>query len=108
MIELELTYLAKSLPTNLKECPSKKIIDLYVDGGSIHSSLRIRMSGDKYELTRKSPVEKGDASKQLETTITLNHAEFKSLSNTKSRKISLSMKEERQNSMCSKMVWVDW
>lgn len=87
MIELELTYLAKSLPTNLMTCPSKKITDLYVEGGSIHSSLRIRMNGDKYELTRKTPVEDDDASKQIETTITLNRTEFESFSDTKSRRV---------------------
>lgn len=84
MIELELTYLARSLPTNLKELPSKKIIDRYVAGGSLHSSLRIRMNGDNYELTRKAPVSRGDASTQSETTIVLNRAEFESLSHTKS------------------------
>jgi CYTH domain-containing protein len=87
MIELELTFLAKSLPPNLKNCPAKKIVDLYVEGGSIHSSLRIRRNGEEFELTRKAPVEAGDASKQSETTISLNQSEFESLSSTKSREI---------------------
>ena len=87
MIELELTYLAKALPASLKDCPSKKIIDLYVDNGTDHSDLRIRKNGDIFELTRKTPVEDGDASKQTETTINLNPIEFESFSNTKSRRI---------------------
>jgi len=87
MIELELTYLAKTLPANLKDCPSKKIIDLYVDNGTDHSDLRIRQNGDTYELTRKTPVEDGDASKQTETTISLNQTEFGSFSATKSRRV---------------------
>jgi CYTH domain-containing protein len=87
MIELELTYLAKTLPVNLKGCPSKKIIDLYVDNGTDHSDLRIRQNADTYELTRKVPAEGTDSSKQLETTIVLNSKEFESFSETKSRKV---------------------
>jgi CYTH domain-containing protein len=87
MVELELTYLAKTLPTNLKDCPSKRIVDLYVDNGTDHSDLRIRQSGDKYEITRKVPVEGTDSSKQLETTIVLNEAEFESFSKIKSRRV---------------------
>lgn len=87
MIELELTYLAKALPANLKDCQSKKIIDLYVDNGTDHFDLRIRRNGDKFELTRKTPVDDGDASKQTETTIDLNQTEFESFSNTKSKRI---------------------
>ena len=87
MIELELTQLAKTLPVNIKGCQSKKIIDLYVDNGTDHFDLRIRKNGDKFELTRKTPVEDGDASKQTETTISLNQAEFESFLNTKSRRI---------------------
>ncbi len=87
MIELELTFLAKSLPANLKNCASKKIVDLYIEGGSIHSSLRIRKNGDQFELTRKVPVEAGDASKQTETTISLNKEEFESLADSKARRI---------------------
>ena len=48
MIELELTYLAKTLPVNIKGCQSKKIIDLYVDNGTDHFDLRIRKNGDKF------------------------------------------------------------
>jgi CYTH domain-containing protein len=87
MIELELTYLAKTLPTTLKDCPNKTIIDLYVDNGTDHSDLRIRQNGDQYELTRKVPVSDGDASKQLETTIALNQVEFASFATTKARKV---------------------
>jgi CYTH domain-containing protein len=87
MVELELTYLAKTLPTNLKDCPSKRIVDLYVDNGTDHSDLRIRQSGDKYEITRKVPVEGTDSSKQLETTIVLNEVEFESFSKTTSRRV---------------------
>jgi len=88
MVELELTYLAKTLPANLKDCPSRRIVDYYVTNGTGHSDLRIRKNGDSYELTRKTPLKDGDASKQTETTIVLNQTEFESLSHAKSRKIT--------------------
>jgi CYTH domain-containing protein len=88
MVELELTYLAKTLPTNLKKYPSKSIIDLYINNGTNHSDLRIRQNGDRYELTRKTPVEDGDASKQTEITIALNQREFESFSNADSRRVA--------------------
>ncbi|HMO78027.1 MAG TPA: hypothetical protein PKD95_02415 [Candidatus Paceibacterota bacterium] len=87
MVELELTYLAKTLPPNLQDFPSKRIVDLYVNNGTDHADLRIRQNGDSYELTRKIPVEASDASKQIETTIALNQTEFESLSDTKSHKV---------------------
>lgn len=88
MIELELTYLAKQLPEGLQKCDSKQIVDLYVENGTDHADLRIRKNGDKYELTRKMPVSDGDASKQTETTITLNEVEFNSFKNTDARKVA--------------------
>jgi len=30
MIEREITYLAKELPSGLKDCPFKEIIDVYI------------------------------------------------------------------------------
>ncbi len=42
MIELELTYLARYVPSDLKNCPSKKIIDLYIENGTDHADLRVR------------------------------------------------------------------
>jgi len=88
MIELELTYLAKELPAQLTSCDSKEIIDLYVENGTDHANLRIRKNGNQYELTRKTPVEDGDASKQTETTIALNEAEFDSFQSIQCRKVA--------------------
>ncbi|PCI30801.1 hypothetical protein COB52_00990 [Candidatus Kaiserbacteria bacterium] len=88
MIELELTYLAKELPKDLFDSPSKKIVDLYVENGMEHSDLRIRRNGDEYELTRKRPTEEGDASKQVETTIPISDVEFESFSGTRSKVVS--------------------
>lgn len=81
MIELELTYLAKHLPNGLKDCKHKEIIDVYLPKSSLHPKLRLRKSGDKYELCKKTPVKEGDASIQKEQTIVLSKEEFEDLSN---------------------------
>jgi len=78
MIELEKTYLAKELP-DLTNCKYKDMLDIYIPKEAEHPSLRIRKNGDKYELTKKEPVE-DDPSKQLEETIPLRKEEFEELS----------------------------
>ncbi len=80
MIELEKTYLAKKLPRDLKSCKFKEIIDVYIPKNSEHPKIRLRKNGDKYELTKKKPVDDGDASRQKEQTIILTEAEFDVLS----------------------------
>lgn len=79
MVELEKTYLAKELPESLKNCQSKEILDIYLPESSEHPKLRLRKNGDKYELTKKEPVNDGDASHQNEQTIILTQAEFDAL-----------------------------
>lgn len=80
MIELEKTYLARYLPLGLKDCKYKEIIDVYIPKSSVHPTLRIRKNGDKYEMTKKEPVVKGDSSTQKEQTIILTEQEFDELS----------------------------
>ena len=79
MIELELTFLAKHLPEGLTVCEFKKMHDIYIENEDTHPNLRVRKNGQKFEITRKVPVEEGDASKQTETTISLNCEDFDSL-----------------------------
>lgn len=79
MIELELTYLAKFLPVNLKDCKHKEIIDVYLPKNSDHPKIRLRKSGDKYELCKKQVLNAGDASEQTEEIIILTESEFNSL-----------------------------
>ncbi|MEA2088384.1 MAG: hypothetical protein U9O55_00905 [Patescibacteria group bacterium] len=79
MIELEKTYLAKKLPENLKSCKFKEIIDVYIPKSSEHPKLRLRKNGNKFELTKKEPVNDGDASYQEEQTIILTETEFNAL-----------------------------
>lgn len=79
MIELEKTYLAKKLPEDLKNCKFKEIIDVYIPKSSEHPKLRLRKNGNKFELTKKEPVNDGDASRQKEQTIILTETEFNAL-----------------------------
>lgn len=88
MIELEKTYLAKEIPSGLKKCSSKEIIDIYFPASRDHPTLRIRKNGNKYEMTKKEPVIEGDASHQKEQTIILEEEEFNELSRLKGKKTS--------------------
>lgn len=79
MIELEKTYLAKKIPEGLENCKFKEIIDIYIPKSAEHPKLRIRKNGDKFEITKKKPVDDRDASHQEEQTIILNKDEFEAL-----------------------------
>lgn len=79
-IELELTYLAKTLPKEIKGVKPIEMIDLYIPKtGIAHPTLRLRKKGDSYELTKKSPVNSSDSSEQYEHTIKLNKLEYNAL-----------------------------
>ena len=75
MIEFEKTYLAKEIPAGLSECRRKEIIDIYIPKSRRHPTLRIRKNGNRFEMTKKEPVE-DDASHQKEQTIVLTEEEF--------------------------------
>lgn len=87
MLELERTFLARSLPDDLRSHPHKRIVDLYVKNGTDHCDLRIRQNGDCYEITRKRPVEGTDSSRQEEQTIALEKIEFEGLSRADVRRV---------------------
>lgn len=88
MIELERTYLAKELPEDLKEVENKEIVDIYLPKNSKHPILRLRKNGEKYEMTKKAPIEGNDSSKQLEQTIVLDKAEFEVLRKVPGKTVS--------------------
>jgi adenylate cyclase len=87
MIELERTFLVKTMPEGIEKCKKKEIIDIYYPKDSRHPILRLRKDGDRYELTKKSPVKEGDASRQKEQTIILTKEEFESLSKLPGKKV---------------------
>ncbi len=86
--EFELTFLAKNLPSGFSfDLPSKEIIDIYIPKTSDHATLRIRKSGDDYEITKKEPVSGTDSSHQYENTIKLTLAEFSELNNLTGKRL---------------------
>lgn len=52
-LELELTFLAKELPAEIKAMEPTRIVDVYVPDTPEHSHLRLRQKGEKYEMTKK-------------------------------------------------------
>jgi CYTH domain-containing protein len=88
MIELERTFLAKSLPSSLQDCKHKEIIDIYFPASAEHPVLRLRKNGDKLELTKKTPIKQGDSSEQLEQTIILSQEEFSAISKLKGKRLA--------------------
>lgn len=87
-IELELTYLAKSLPKEIEgQIPDQITDTMFPETDVRHPKLRLRKRGQKYEITKKLPVTEGDASVHLETTIPLTEKEYESLSQASSRRV---------------------
>ena len=86
-IELERTFLAKYIPEGVWNSPKKEILDLYIPASTGHPILRIRKKGDKYEMTKKQPVNGTDSSHQSEDTIILSGEEFEALSLLESKKV---------------------
>ena len=87
-LELELTFLAKELPENIKTVKPTRIVDIYIPDTPKHSHLRLRQKGEKYEITKKMPVVEGNASEQIEQTIPLTKEEFTALSNCSKKRVS--------------------
>jgi CYTH domain-containing protein len=76
MDEIEYTYLAKHIPKDLAESDSKEIIDMYIPSLRMPLSLRIRKFGNKYEITKKEPLDDKDVTHQTENTIPLTQKEY--------------------------------
>ncbi len=88
-IEYELTYLAAELPAGLENASSKQMMDVYFpENPSVHPRLRLRKSGETYSLTKKTPLQEGDASTHKEQTIQLDQAEFGALVAGSGRRIA--------------------
>lgn len=86
--ELELTYLAREIPADLANYPSKLIVDVYYPADRDHSRLRIRQRGDHYEITKKIIASGTDSSHQLEHTIELDEAEFLALTQAPGKRVA--------------------
>lgn len=77
--EFERLFLARELPRAVFESRSKEIHDIYFPRDQAHCKLRLRKSGDKFEITKKEPAKGDDSSHLLEYTIPLTPAEFETL-----------------------------
>ncbi len=85
--EFELTYLVKELPIGVLSSTAKEILDIYLPANADHAILRIRKSGDKYEITKKVPAHGTDSSHQIENTIPLTPEEFADLSTLPGKRV---------------------
>lgn len=86
MIELERTFLLKTIPLHLTNYPHKEMVDIYIPPLQSHPNLRIRKNGEIYELTKKVPKNK-DNSEFRERTIPLTKEEFTHLSVIEGKKV---------------------
>lgn len=87
-LEVELTYLAGFIPEGLELAEAQSLVDIYVPKSREFPSLRIRRSGDRYELTKKQALQEGDLSAHYEHTITLDESEYNALCKSSNRRIS--------------------
>jgi CYTH domain-containing protein len=87
-VELELTFLARDLPIEIKGAQGKQLVDIYIpETEGIHPRLRLRQKGDHYEITKKIPAAPGDASAHHEITIPLSKEEFEALAPSSSKRV---------------------
>ena len=78
-LEFERTFLAGQLPPEMRSVMPKNIVDTYFPRNNWHSLLRLRKSGSKYLISRKTPIDENDVSAVIEDSITITKDEFESL-----------------------------
>lgn len=86
-IELERTFLLKKLPVDLGILRSMEVFDIYFPEKAVHPILRLRKKGDKYEITKKHPMEDADSSRQSEETIPLTEEEFRDFARLQGKRV---------------------
>lgn len=86
-IELERTFLVKSLPKDFEKSNYAEIIDIYIPENEEHPVLRIRKRKDIFEITKKTILRGKDSSVQTEQTISLSENEFLKLSKIKGKRL---------------------
>lgn len=87
MLELEITYLAKTLPKGLGGYPYIELMDIYIPREAAHPHLRLRKKGNSYEMTKKTKVSEDDASAHMEETISLDEEEFNALAGAEGKRV---------------------
>jgi CYTH domain-containing protein len=86
-LEIELTFLASYIPDEIKNVEPIFYSDMYIPMESDFAVLRLRKKGDKYEITKKIPVNEGDFSAHTEHTIPLLESEYAALKRSKGKVI---------------------
>lgn len=105
-IELERTFLIQKMPEEVRRAmygnadtakrgdlpmtegvEPVRIVDVYIPDGPEHSHLRLRQKGERYFITKKTPMQAGDASSQLEQTIELMRAEYEALAQCSEKRV---------------------
>lgn len=87
-LELELTYLAREIPTEVDNTEPTRLEDIYIPADlDVHSKLRLRQKGGNYEITKKVPLSEDDASSQMEHTIPLAENEFSILAAVSEKRV---------------------
>lgn len=87
-LELELTYLAREIPSGVQGSEPTRLVDIYIPADpDIHSRLRLRQKDDSYEATKKIPLSEDDVSSQIEYTIPLEQLEFDALSTVSDKRV---------------------
>jgi len=87
-VELEASFLAASIPAELKACPHVEIEDVYFPASAEHARTRIRRKDDEYEFTKKVRVNPEDAGYQQEFNIDLTAEEYAALATGEGKKVS--------------------
>lgn len=85
--EIELTFLAKRIPDEIKNTKPVRLIDVYVPEHSSFPVVRLRQRGNIYEITKKVPMREGDFSSHTEHTIPLEKDEFEALCRSSARAV---------------------
>lgn len=86
-IELERTFLLKNIPVDLKALKSMEVFDIYLPEAALHPILRVRKKGNKFEITKKHPLEGTDSSRQSEEIIPLTEEEFLEFARLKGKRV---------------------
>jgi CYTH domain-containing protein len=87
-LEFELTFLASSVPGAVRSARPNRLVDVYFPVNmDVHPRVRLRQKGDRYEFTKKTPAQEGDASQHVEQSVALTAAEFADLAASSGRRI---------------------
>lgn len=85
--EFERSFLARYLPPCLSYALSKEIHDIYIPHDVLHCKLRLRKTGEVFEMTKKERAAEDESAHLIEYTIPLTEAEFEALRAVKGKEV---------------------